>query len=822
MADSRAYLINDLKELWQYGGFKNNARPHLTAFTQVINQAQPFDYETIKNRFLAAIYTCLNPEQAEILLVSYGLLPDYENIGGVEERREIYGVRNGVTTKTAGNRGKAAIEILATHLMVENYSTKPMPDILKQSEQLLARYAIGQHNKELVGANFPPNNLPFWRDDYFVGRASQLEHILSTFREGKNIVITQTITGLGGVGKTQLAFKYAYEYACQYDAVCWINAASDITAMKSIQDFLISVKVPEAQAESGIRLRAFHEWVENKSNWLLVLDNVDDFEEIKPYLPKNKEVLGNILITTRLQHGFALIRNGEKIDVSVFSKAEAVSFLLLRTGLTDEENALKLARRLGYLPLALEQAGAYISEEHNNVDIAGYLGLLDKHGLLMLKKNENIIDYKESVAATWKISVKDITRPSAKQLLNMIAYFSADDIPILLFIHFCGHLPEPLRSDMQNELDVNEIMGELTKYSLVKRNGDYLSIHRLLQEVIVDNTKDDEVLRDCLSLASDVCAMEFEGQLNGFMFVAHHINVLHKRVEDLQRTDEFTDMLLTINTALAGYFLAIRDYDQSILANKFLIENYKKMGKLNSKEALLACLRMIQIFAARNEYDALLPFCLTAQFITAALDGIKGDEYATSLEATAGCLHSMGECKKALACIKRAIRIKKKIWGPSHQRTLFAMLSALGIYNSLGKEQKTRKFTHEIQRRWEEASKRDDQGDDDHFGCWHNYAILCIAIGRFDEALEWSRKIFRFNAETLGPAHHDTLSSTGLMAEIFFLKGDYQQALEIYEPLVRYFLVNTNGPNEQTKLIERRISDCKEFINNAGLCGKIA
>ncbi|MDR2572498.1 MAG: hypothetical protein LBD23_19685 [Oscillospiraceae bacterium] len=331
------------------------------------------------------------------------------------------------------------------------------------------------------------SNLPM-ENTHFHGRKEQLEEI----RIGLNENRIQIISGLGGVGKTQIALKYAYLNTENYDVICWLT---DDLLFQSADDFVAYMEpkkyreLKNPQNNSPI-IAAFREWFENPehSKWLLIFDNVDNDDGgentklIKDYLPR--KINGDILLTSRLSHNW----KWNVVSLDVFDKDTAVEFLLKRTGKDDAENTAIVAERLGNLPLALEQAAAYIL--NNSMDFAKYLMLLEKHGLKVFKY------FDDSVRTTWEISMEKIKKDSAKQLLYLCSYFAADDIKLSYFIDMakiCGKgvLPDSLRMDLLDELESDELIRELTEYSLVKfdRKPQTLSIHRLLQEVVRDDIK---------------------------------------------------------------------------------------------------------------------------------------------------------------------------------------------------------------------------------------------------------------------------------------------------------------------------------------------
>jgi transcriptional regulator with XRE-family HTH domain len=229
-------------------------------------------------------------------------------------------------------------------------------------------------------------NVPQRRNPFFTGREKILTHLYSVFRSSNvtPAIQIQAISGLGGIGKTQIASEYAYRYRDHYQALLWIDASSRDALNTEFMLLAGLLNLPEQQeTDQDIVIRAVKRWLSAHSNWLLILDNVDDPEMIMSFLPMN--VMGDVLITTRLQ---ALGTVAQSIEVEKMELDECVLFLLHRSKLLALDAPLDQATKDHYaqateivtvldgLSLALDQAGAYIEE--TRCGLAGYLDLYSK------------------------------------------------------------------------------------------------------------------------------------------------------------------------------------------------------------------------------------------------------------------------------------------------------------------------------------------------------------------------------------------------------------------------------------------------------------
>ena len=158
------------------------------------------------------------------------------------------------------------------------------------------------------------------------------------------------------------------------------------------------------------------------SRWLLIFDNADQPEEINDLIPRGP---GDVLITSRNHRWDAVINT---VPMDVFLRAESTEFLRKRVPSLTATDADRLADELGDLPLALEQAGAMLSETGMPVD--EYLRLLNEQVTRIMAEGKST-DYPNSMTAAWKLSVDALQErlPQALELLRCCAFFGPEPIP---------------------------------------------------------------------------------------------------------------------------------------------------------------------------------------------------------------------------------------------------------------------------------------------------------------------------------------------------------------------------------------------------------
>ena len=338
------------------------------------------------------------------------------------------------------------------------------------------------------GALPPVWNVPHNRNPNFTGREEQMAKLKTALGSGRPAALTQAIHGLGGVGKTQLALEYAYRNVAEYDVVWWVRSEEPATLAADYTSFADALDLPEKEAADQLLIiKAVKQWLEQHPKWLLVFDNAKDRADVRKYIPQGE--IGHVLITSRNANWLG---TATPLDVKVLEREESIDLLLKRTGYTDREAADALADALGDLPLALEQAGAYMDATRRS--LPDYLEMFTKRKNELWDRAGHPPDYKYTVATTWNIAFDEVKQISSSgaDLLNLCAFLAPDDIPVELLNSGVEYLPGSLDAVAGDRLAFDDAVDPLRRYSLVEITAGTISVHRLVQAVTRDRLDGDE------------------------------------------------------------------------------------------------------------------------------------------------------------------------------------------------------------------------------------------------------------------------------------------------------------------------------------------
>ncbi|KAJ5101156.1 hypothetical protein N7456_007208 [Penicillium angulare] len=304
----------------------------------------------------------------------------------------------------------------------------------------------------------PSTNVPFPRDRAFINRDVILHDM---FEKGSASASKFALCGFGGVGKSQLAIEYCYQIRteCPGKWVFWIHASNSARFEQSFRDIADLVKLPGRNDPKKDIYKLLHNWLRDdcEEDWIIILDNVDDDQFLREVptgqgeagvITRNTPLLeyfppsnsGSVIMTTRDRAVASRFTDESNIiSVDVMPERDAVS-LLKKKLMTQVNNAdlVELAKCLGSLPLALDQAAAYINRRmrlppysvHQYLEEATEgkrMQFLDADSGSQRRDWES----RKSVGTTLQNSFDHIKDkiPKAADMLTLMSFFDREGIP---------------------------------------------------------------------------------------------------------------------------------------------------------------------------------------------------------------------------------------------------------------------------------------------------------------------------------------------------------------------------------------------------------
>ncbi|NUT94663.1 MAG: tetratricopeptide repeat protein [Saccharothrix sp.] len=316
-----------------------------------------------------------------------------------------------------------------------------------------------------------PPSAPFaaWkvpaRNPHFTGREVVAGRLGRALRSGPVV----SLRGIGGVGKSLLAVEHAHRFADEFDVVWWIPAARPA----SIPDHLVELGAVLGIADpTPVSVLAL---LHRESRWLLIFDDAGDPGALHEFLPSGS---GKVLVTTR-RAGFDAL--GPVLDVGVFDRDESKALLARRLPGVVDEASDELADLLGDLPLAVEQASAYLGT--TGLPVADYAALLRTRVRDMLGRGR-VADRDDTLATLWDLSLTALAEraPAAVPLLDLLSWLAPEPVPLDLFTAHPEVLPASVADVAADAVAWADTIGALVDLFLVHRDGDHITVaHVLLQ-----------------------------------------------------------------------------------------------------------------------------------------------------------------------------------------------------------------------------------------------------------------------------------------------------------------------------------------------------
>ncbi|AFY53186.1 putative transcriptional regulator [Rivularia sp. PCC 7116] len=369
----------------------------------------------------------------------------------------------------------------------------PQIKIRDDSQSLLDPDLINKTNNSDIEPFQPIKYIPKVGNKNFVGRQDELAKIHDKFSETNNKVAISSVSGMGGVGKTELAIQYAQTYEDDYTGgICWLNVRDTNLAaeiLKFVQQQM-GLKVPQKDIqENPLTLEqqvawCWQHWQPPEGLVLVILDDVTNLEGLSELLPSINRF--RVLMTTRLRD---IDTNVEEIPLDVLSAEEALELFKKLVGESkvnkDLETAQELCEWLGYLPLGIELVGRYIKKKPPHFTLKKMLEQLQQQRL-----HQDAMNPQQKGLRTAQLGVLDAFELSWKELNTTTREFAALLSLFAAEIFEWEWVESMTKSLNWNESDAEVAIEEVYQRNLVQsseyEDAVYYQIHPLIREFLKD------------------------------------------------------------------------------------------------------------------------------------------------------------------------------------------------------------------------------------------------------------------------------------------------------------------------------------------------
>ena len=688
-------------------------------------------------------------------------------------------------------------------------------------DQGFERLLWGITGKRPAGALPPTLAAPVWRHNLpwsslqslFKGRERELAALASELDAAGSAAKPQALCGLGGIGKTRLAVEYAWAQSRCYHTTFFVSAATPDSLHHGLAELVDSRRLDlrVSGATESEKIEAALDWLRRHPGWLLVLDNVDTPEAqqaLRRLLPLEG---GHLLVTSRLTSWPAEF---QRRSLGTLDRKDSVALLLEATGAcASDDTALAdtLAERLGDLPLALEQAAAYICAR--GISFASYLAdWQDDRERILDWYDPATTHYPLAIACTWSQSVSRLgLLPRA--LLRLLSHFSAEPVPVAMLTAGSFIVAEALvllisegqPTDGKNHFDVLGSLAELCRYSLVTRQGGAVSVHRVVQEVErghIPAAQRQAWIQKAVRLINDFAPRPPDDVRTWAVW--DELRPHAERVIELAWTEGLGQptaaLMIELGILLSGK--GLHGQAEPLLRRALLIDEMS-FGPQNPRIAV-DLNNLAQILQATGRFEEAEAFMRRALAIDERSFGSAHRNVSRHLSNLAALLKATGRHQEAEPLMRRALAIDEREYGPSHS-TVAIRLNNLAMLL-------------EATQRLEEAeplARRALEITEEVFGPHHprvasrliNLAQLLQGQGSLDEAEPLVERALAIDEQCFGPVHANVARDRFALASLARSRGLVAVALQHCRQAFEICIESLGSGHPKTRFLSQSLEE---------------
>ncbi|WP_461121172.1 tetratricopeptide repeat protein [Saccharothrix stipae] len=608
----------------------------------------------------------------------------------------------------------------------------------------------------------------------FVGREEELARLDAAVARSGGRAVVVAVHGLGGVGKSTLAARFAEQAAERFAPVWWITADSAAALDTGLSELAVALVPQAAELTLEQRVELGVRWLASHDGWLLVLDNLTGPNDAAGLLQRVRT--GTVVITSRQVGGW---RGMSAVALDVLPPAEAVGLL---TGIVREQwpqadltGAERLCAELGRLPLAIEQAGAYIVQ--TRITPTAYLDLLTRFPTRMFTATAEGGDAQRTAARVWHVTLDRLTdTPIAGDLLRRLAWYAPDNIPRHL-LATADDAPEP---------DLVHALGRLAAYSMITLTADTISVHRLVQAVTRTpdpsdpHRRPDDIARahraTTNALAAAVLGSDPELPTNwpAFQAVLPHARALL----DHTHPDADTAQLCNLADHLGVYLHGQGDITTAIALHTRTAHHRERHDGPDHPATLTSRNDLAGAYMSAGDLARAIPLLETT---FADVERVLGPDHPDTLRMRNNLAHAYGLAKdtgRAITLYEATRAHSERVLGPDHPHTLTSRNNLAAAYLSAGDRQRATSLFETTLADIERVLGPDHPHT---LRSRNNLAHTYLGAGQPERAIPMFEATLADRQRVLGSDHPDTLSSRHDLARVYQSAGDLARATPLLE-----------------------------------------
>ncbi|MBO1061879.1 MAG: tetratricopeptide repeat protein [Aphanizomenon flos-aquae CP01] len=651
----------------------------------------------------------------------------------------------------------------------------------------------------------PTKDIPYRGSLHFVGRETELTTIHEDLRRGNYVAIT----GMGGLGKTELVTQYARQYQDHYDGIIWFNARQRFLAAEVFElfTFKFGLEIPQTQGEKLLTLQQQVAWCwlqypETQKPVLIVVDDLTDLTQLQDVVPP--ETRFRVLITTRQQH---LDPNYiQELPLEVLSPPIALELLQKQLGknhqrvVNEPKTATQICEFLGNLPLGIILVGSYLTTDLG-LSLTQMLERLQKRKLAetALQKRETINQTQLGIKAAFNLTWETLDTQT-QYLGAFLSLFSPQFILwdlVVWVIEF--ELEDEKKQLIWTEEELTTSKKRLYQVNFLQtgqESPEAYTIHNLvrlfLQEQLAEVGEKQLILErtfitPMIAVAKRLPQSPTSQDIENFQLVVVHWEDLGKRLIDEINQETaaannlpvsmVADEILLVFTGLGRFYEGQGLYQVAEFWYQQLVKICQTLFTGDHPNVASSLNNLASLYHNQGKYSEAEPLYLEALEMTKRLFTSDHLYVASSLNNLASLYHNQGKYSEAEPLYLDALEMRKRLFTSDHPNVATSLNNLASLYDRQGKYSKAEPLYLDVL----EMKRRLFTGDHPNVATsLNNLASFYYSQGKYSEAeplyldaLEMTKRLFTGD-------HPNVATSLNNLASFYYSQGKYSEAEPLY------------------------------------------